>query len=453
MNISRENIDELNAVIKLTIEREDYEARVADVLKTYQKKAQMPGFRPGKVPAGLIKKMYGNAATVDEINKLVSEKLSNHLTEEKLEILGEPLPSESQKPIDFDNQSSFEFAFDIALAPKVEMKLTKRDKIPFYTIELTDELVDGQLKNLTGRFGENKVVENVSAESLVKGNIVQLDDDGNVLDNGILAEDTVLSVNVIKDKKEQKKFIGKAAGEEVVFDVKKAFPNDTEVSYILKITKEQAAEITGSFRLTINEITEFVEPELTQDLFDKVFGPGVVSSEEEMRAKVKEDLEKNFLLESDYRFSVDARNKLTKKVNLKLPEEFLKRWMKATNRGDEKLTDEQIDKEMPSFLEDLKWQLIKNEIIKANDLKIEEMDMIEFAKKSAKAQFMQYGLTNIPDDYIENYAKSMFKDEKQGRQMAEGAITDKVIAYIKETVKLDEKVVTRDEFNKLFENN
>lgn len=453
MNISRENIDELNAVIKLTIEREDYEARVADVLKTYQKKAQMPGFRPGKVPAGLIKKMYGNAATVDEINKLVSENLSNHLTEEKLEILGEPLPSESQKPIDFDNQSSFEFAFDIALAPKVEMKLTKRDKIPFYTIELTDELVDGQLKNITGRFGENKVVETVSAESLVKGNIVQLDDAGNVLENGIFAEDTVLSVSVIKDKKEQKKFIGKAGGDEIVFDVKKAFPNDTEVSYILKITKEQAAEVTGSFRLTIKEITEFVEPELTQDLFDKVFGAGVVSSEEEMRAKVKEDLEKNYLLESDYRFSVDARNKLTGKVNLKLPEDFLKRWMKATNRGDEKLTDEQIDKDMPSFLEDLKWQLIKNELIKANELKVEESDVVEFAKKSAKAQFMQYGLTNIPDDYIVNYAMDMLKDQQQGRQMAEGAITDKVIAYIKEAVKLDEKVVTRDEFNKLFENN
>ncbi|MGQ1945854.1 trigger factor [Geofilum sp. OHC36d9] len=453
MNISRENIDELNAVIKLTIEREDYEARVADVLKNYQKKAQMPGFRPGKVPAGLIKKMYGNAATVDEINKLVSENLSNHLTEEKLEILGEPLPSESQKPIDFDNQSSFEFAFDIALAPKVEMKLTKRDKIPYYTIEMTDELVDGQLKNITGRFGENKAVETVSAESLVKGNIVQLDDAGNVLENGIFAEDTVLSVSVIKDKKEQKKFIGKAVGEEVVFDVKKAFPNDTEVSYILKITKEQAAEVTGSFRLTIKEITEFVEPELTQDLFDKVFGAGVVSSEEEMRAKVKEDLEKNYLLESDYRFSVDARNKLTNKVNLKLPEDFLKRWMKATNRGDEKLTDEQIDKDMPSFLEDLKWQLIKNELIKANELKVEESDVVEFAKKSAKAQFMQYGLTNIPDDYIVNYAMDMLKDQQQGRQMAEGAITDKVIAYIKEAVKLDEKVVTRDEFNKLFENN
>jgi trigger factor len=453
MNISRENIDELNAVIKLTIEREDYEARVADVLKSYQKKAQMPGFRPGKVPAGLIKKMYGNAATVDEINKLVSENLSNHLTEEKLEILGEPLPSETQQPIDFINQSSFEFAFDIALAPKVELNLTKRDKIPFYTLEMSEELVDSQLKNLTGRFGENKVVENVSADSLVKGSIVQLDDAGNVLENGIFAEDTVLSVNVIKDKKEQKKFIGKAAEEEIVFDVKKAFPNDTEISYILKITKEQAAEISGSFRLIIKEITEFVEPELTQDLFDKVFGVGVVSSEEEMRAKVKEDLEKNFSLESDYRFSVDARNKLTSKVDFQLPEDFLKRWMKSTNRGEEKLTDEQLDKNMPSFLEDLKWHLIKNELIKVNELKIQESDVIEFAKKSAKAQFMQYGLTNIPDDYIDNYAMDMLKDQQQGRQMAEGAITDKVIDYIKEAVNLDEKVVTRDEFNKLFEKN
>lgn len=453
MNISRENIDELNAVIKLTIEKEDYESRVADVIKSHQKKAQMPGFRPGKVPAGLIKKMYGTSILVDEINKLVSETLSSHLADEKLEILGEPLPSESQQPIDFDTQDSFEFSFDIALAPKVEVSLTKREKIPYYNIAVTDDLIDGQIKTLTSRFGENKVVEAVTEKSLIKGDLVQVDKEGNVLDGGIFVEDAVLSVSVVKDKKEQKKLLGKSANDEVVFDVKKAYPNDTEVSYILKISKEEAADVKGDFRLTVKEVTEFVDPELNQELFDKLFGPGVVTSEEEMKAKVKEDLEKNNLLEADYRFSIDASEKLKGKLKIDLPEAFLKRWMKATGNREEPLTDEQIEEEMPKFLEDLKWQLIKNEIIKTNELKVEEEDVISFAKKSAKAQFMQYGLNSIPDEYIENYAMEMLKDQSQGRQVAEGAISEKVMEFIKEAVKLDEKEISREDFNKLFENN
>lgn len=453
MNITRENIDELNAVIKLTIEKSDYETRVADVLKSYQKKAQLPGFRPGKVPAGLLKKMYGNAILVDEINKLVSEKLSGYLTENKLDILGEPLPSESQEPIDFDTQDSFDFAFDIALNPAIEVKLSKRDKVPYYTIQITDDMLDGQVKSMTSRFGSSQKVEVVGAESLVKGDFIQLDGNGNVLEGGIVAEDAVMSLAIVKDEAEKAKLLGKAVGDEVVFEPKKSFPNDTEISYLLKITKEQAAEVSGEFRFVVNEITEFVDPELNQDLFDKLFGPGAVTSKEEMEAKVKADLEKNFVMESDYRFSMDAREKLTSKIDVALPEAFLKRWMKATNQGENKVTDEDIDRDMPKFLEDLKWQLVKNEIVKSNDIKIEQQDLVEFAKKSARLQFMQYGLSNLPDEHIESYAMDMLKNQEQGRRFAEGAINEKVMAFIKEAVKLDEKEVTRDEFNKLFDNN
>lgn len=453
MNITRENIDELNAVIKLTIEKSDYETRVADVLKNYQKKAQMPGFRPGKVPAGLIKKMYGNAVLVDEINKLVSEKLSGYLTENKLDILGEPLPSESQEPIDFDTQDSFDFAFDIALNPAIEVKLSKRDKVPYYTIQVTNDMLDGQVKSMTSRFGSSEKVEKVGAESLVKGDFIQLDANGNVLEGGIVAEDAVMSLAVVKDEAEKGKLLGKAVGDEVVFEPKKSFPNDTEISYLLKITKEQAAEVSGEFRFVVKEITEFVDPELNQDLFDKLFGPGAVTSKEEMEAKVKADLEKNFVMESDYRFSMDAREKLTSKIDIALPEAFLKRWMKATNQGENKVADEDIDRDMPKFLEDLKWQLVKNEIVKSNDIKIEQQDLVEFAKKSARLQFMQYGLSNLPDEHIESYAMDMLKNQEQGRRFAEGAINEKVMAFIKEAVKLDEKEVTRDEFNKLFDNN
>ncbi|GAO28978.1 trigger factor [Geofilum rubicundum] len=453
MNITRENIDELNAVIKLTIDKDDYEQKVADVLKTYQKKANMPGFRPGKVPAGLIKKMYGNAVMVDEINKLVSENLSNYLTENELNILGEPLPSEAQQPIDFDTQDSFEFAFDIALSPTVEVKLSKREKLPYYQIEVSDDMLDGQIKNLTGRFGTNDVVEAVTEQSLAKGDFVQVDKDGNPVEDGIVAEDAVMSMAIVKNDAQKKKLLGKKVGEEVVFDVKKAFPNDTEISYLLKITKEQAAEVKGDFKFTIKEITEFIEPELNKELFDKLFGPGVVSTEEEMKTKVKEDLQRNFEMESEYKFAMDAREKLTSKLDVQLPEEFLKRWLKATDRGEEKMSDEQIDNDMPKFMEDLKWQLIKNEIIRSNELKVEEKDVVDYAKKSARMQFMQYGLTNLPDEHIEGYAMDMLKKEDQGRRMAEAAIQEKVMAFIKEAVKIDEQNISREDFNKLFDNN
>ncbi len=451
MNIIRENIDELNAVIKLTVEKEDYESQVAEVLKNYQRKAQMPGFRPGKVPASLIKKMYGTSVLVDEINKLVSENLSKHLAEEKLDILGEPLPSESQEPIDFDKDEKFEFAFDIALAPEVEISITKRDKIPFYTIEITDDLLDGQIKNLTSRFGENKTVDKTTDKSLIKGNIVELDKDGNVVEGGIFAEETVLSSSVIKDEKIQKELVGKAVGDEVVFDIKKAYPNDTEISYILKISKEEAEEVKGNFKLTISEITEFVDPELDQELFDKMFGPGVVTSEEEMKDKVRKDLEASFLMESDYRFSLDASEKLKKKLKTEFPEAFLKRWLKMATNKEEPLTDEEIDNEMPRFLDDLRWQLVKNFIIKKNELEIDNEDVVIYSKQAAKAQFMQYGMNSIPEEYIDNYATQMLQDENQARQIAEGAMNEKVMTFVKEAVKIDEQTISRDDFNKLFE--
>ena len=453
MNITRENIDELNSVITLTIDKEDYSEKVAEVLRDYRKKAQMPGFRPGKVPEGLIKKMYGTAVLVDEVNKLISEKLSEYLSENKLNILGEPLPRENQDPIDFDTQDSFQFQFDIALSPEIDVKLSKRDKVNYYTIEVTDDVLDGHIKSMTSRFGKNEKVELISEKSLVKGDFVQVDKKGNEVEGGIKAEDSIMSLNIVKDEAEKKKMLGKKLGEDIVFDVKKAFPNDTEVSYILKISKEEAADVKGSFKFTVKEVTEFIDPELNQDLFDKLFGEGAVKSEEEMKERVKVDLEKAFAIESEYKFSIDAREKLVAKHEVTLPEEFLKRWLKATNRGDERLSDEQIDAEMPRFFEDLKWQLIKNAIIKANDIKVEENDIREEAKKSARMQFMQYGLTALPQEYIDNYANDLLKNEDQVRRIAEAAMDEKVMAYIKEAVKVEEKAVSREEFNKLFTNN
>lgn len=453
MNISKQSIDELTSVIKLTIEKADYESRVNNVLSNYRKKASMPGFRPGKVPASLIDKMYGKTALVDEINKLVSENLSNYISENNLNLLGEPLPSAEQAQIDFDTQESFEFAFDVAVAPEFEASLSKKDKLPYYSIKITDDMMDQQIKSVTGRFGKNEQVDKVGEKSMVKGSFDQLDQNGDVLEGGIHTEDTVLSMAVIKDEAQKASLLGSSVGNTVVFEPTTAFPNVNEISYLLKISKEDAENVSGKFRFTITEVTEFVYAELTQELFNQLYGEGVVNSEEEFRNKVQAELQGTLGMESDYRFQLDAREKLTDKFDVKLPVEFLTRWVKATNRGNEKLSEEQINAELPKFFNDLKWQLIKSKLVEANEIKIEHADILASAKKAARIQFMQYGLTSIPDDYLENYAADMLNKDEQRRQYAEGAVADKVLAFIKETVKLDEKEVSRDEFNKLFDNN
>ncbi len=450
MNISKENIDALNAVIKLTVEKEDYAGRVDNVLKDYRKRVNMPGFRAGKVPMGVVKKMYGKAVIADEVNKLVSEKIHNFIVDEKLDLLGEPLPSEAQEVIDFDNAEKFDFAFDIALAPEVEVNLSKRIKLPIYNVTISDEMFNQQKDSITGRFGQSEVIDAVTEKALVKGNFAQLEN-GEVKEDGIAPEDVVLSMAIVKDEDEKKKLMGAKAGDVIVFDPKKAFPNDSEISHMLKITKEEAEALTGDFQFTITEVTEFVNAEVNQELFDKAFGEGVVSSEEEFEARIKEDIAKNLEMEVEYRFSLDAKDKLMGKVDVEFPEAFLKRWLLATNRDNEKLDEATLEAEMPRFLEDLKWQLIRNNIIKNNEIKVEEADVLEYAKKAAKMQFMQYGLNSVPDEHLENYAQEMMKQEEQRRQMAEGAMQEKVIAFIKEAVKVEEKEISRDDFNKLFE--
>ena len=453
MNISKENIEGLNSVIKVTVNKDDYESKVSDVLKDYRKKMTMPGFRPGKVPMGIVKKMYGKAILADEVNKLVSDKLSNFISEQKLELLGEPLPSDDQEVIDFDTQDEFVFSFDIAEAPEFEVNLSKKDKITYYKIAVTDEMLEQQIKSITSRFGKQENVDQPTDSALLKVDLVQLDKDGNEPEDGIKAEESVMSMSVIKDEEIKKQLLEAKVGDTVVFNPRKAFPDDTELSYLLKIEKEDAANVDSDFKVTLKEATVFKDPELNQEIFDQIYGKDVVKTEEEFKAKVKEELENQLAMDSDYLFFIDAKKKLVKKFKEELPEEFLKRWILATNRDNDKLTPEQIEKEMPLFIEDLKWQLIKDKLIKKNEIKLEDNDILEYAKKTARMQFAQYGLNNVPDEHIENYAHDMLKNEEQQRQIIEGAIHDKVVEFIKDAVTLEEKEVTRDEFNKLIEKN
>jgi len=450
MNITRENIDELNAVLNIQVEKADYQDRVDSSLKDYRKKANMPGFRPGKVPFGLVKKMYGTAVLVEEINKIVSESMSKFLADENLNILGEPMPSENDADkIDWETQDSFEFKFELGLSPEFEIKLSKRDKIVYYNIEVDEKLKQNYINNHARRFGNFEVVEEVESEEMLTGNFAQADEDGNVIEGGIAKELASIALNMAKDEDIKAMFKGAKLNDIVTFDVKKAFPSDAEISSMLGIAKEEVAELNPNFQYTITEIKRFVEHEINQELFDKVYGEGLVKSNEEFEAKVIEEVKESFTKDADYRLSIDAREKLVKKFNPQLPDEFLKRWLFSVNQ--EKFTKEDIEKDYPSFVKDMQWQIIKNQIIKEQELKVEVDEVKDFAKTYARMQFQQYGMTNLPDEHIDNYANEILKNQEEASKLYEKLFEDKVVAFVKEAVKVEDKEIALDDFNKLFE--
>jgi trigger factor len=449
MNIVKENITDLTAVLKVTVAEKDYAEKVESALKEYRKKARIDGFRPGKVPSSLIKKMYGKGILIEEVNKLISESLTNYIRDEKLNLLGEPLPAENQKPVDFDNETEFEFTFDVAIAQDIEVKLSKKDKIPYYDIKVDDKLFESYTENYTRKFGEFKDVDETTDNEMLSGNFVQLDADGKVLEGGIKAEDVRITIEYIKDADIKKTFAGKKVADKMVFDVRKAYPSDSEIASMLRIDKEKAKEVNGDFEFDITKVQRFFPAEVNQDLYDKAFGKDVVKSDDEFKAKISEEIKANFVRETDYRFMIDAKNSLVAKLKPELPTEFLKRWLTVVNEG--KFTAEQIEEEYPKFETDLQWQLIKDQVIRDNEIKVEEKDVLEAAKEVTAAQFAQYGLANLPDEQLEQYAQEILKKDNERRNLYEKKFEDKVVEFIKESVKLEKKEVTTEEFQKLWE--
>jgi len=449
MNIVKENINDLTAVLKVNISKDDYSEKVENVIKDYRKKARIDGFRPGKVPMGLIQKMYGKGILIEEVNKLISESLTNYIRDEKLNLLGEPLPNEDQTVADFDKETEFEFKFDVALAPELEINLTKKDKVTYYEIKVDDQLLETHTDNYARRFGEFKDVEETTDNEMLSGNFIQLNEEGNVLEDGIKSDDVRITIEYIKDADIKKTFAGKKVGDKVTFDVRKAYPSDSEIASMLKIDKEIAKNITGDFQFDIAKVQRFDKAEINQDLYDKAFGKDVVKSDEEFKTKVIEEIKANFVRETDYRFLIDAKEKFVKKLNPELPTEFLKRWLTAVNEG--KFTAEQIEEEYPKFEDDLKWQLIKDQIIRDNELKVEESEILDAAKEVTAAQFAQYGLANLPDEQLEQYAQEILKKDNERRNLYEKKFEDKVVALIKDSVKLDNKEITVEDFKKLWE--
>lgn len=449
MNIVKENNSDLTAVLKINITKEDYSEKVDNVIKDYRKKARIDGFRPGKVPIGLIKQMYGKGILLEEVNKLISESLTNYIRDEKLNLLGEPLPNEDQTVADFDNETEFEFKFDVALAPEVEINLSKKDKVPFYDIKVDKKLLESHTDNYARKFGQFLDVEETTDNELLTGNFIQLDDKGAVLENGIKSDDVKITIEYIKDADIKATFAGKKVGDNIVFDVRKAYPSDSEIASMLKIDKEIAKIVNGDFQFDIKVVQRFDKAEINQELFDKAFGKDVVKSEEEFNAKLTEEIKSNFVRETNYRFMIDAKQKFVEKINPELPTEFLQRWLTVVNEG--KFTAEQIKEEYPRFEDDLKWQLIKDQIIRDNEIKVEEADILEAAIEVTAAQFAQYGLGNLPKEQLEQYAQEILKKDDEKRKLYEKKFEDKVVDFIKESVKLDTKEVTVEEFQKLWE--
>lgn len=450
MNITKENIDKLNAVLCINLEKSDYESRVNEVLKDHRKKARIDGFRPGKVPFGLINKMYGKPVLIEEINKLISETLSKYLVEEKLNILGEPLPHEGDSnPIDWDIDDRFEFKFDLGLAPEIEVPITAKDKIPLYKVKIDDKLIKKYIDSYTQRFGEFVSVDSAQEKDMLKADIHQLDENDLPLEEGISVEEASLSIEMVKDDKIKKQFLAAKKDIELKVDLKKAYPNDSEIAALLKIEKEQVADLSGNFTITVKDISRFQDAEINQEFFDKVFGPGNVKTEEEFRAKVAEEAKKGTLQDSEYRFRIDAKESLSKRIKFDLPQAFLKRWLFAINEG--KFTLEQIENDFDSFAEDLKWQLIKDKISEDNKLEVNDEDMKNGAREVARMQFAQYGMANVPDEHLDQFVSKMLEKNEDRNNIRTRVVEDKVIAYIRSVVKVDEKEISSEKFNKLFE--
>jgi trigger factor len=447
MNVTHQNTNALNAVLTVKIEQNDYLPKVEQSLKDYRKKAVIKGFRPGKAPATMINKMYRLPAIVEEVNKLVSESISKYIFDNKLNILGEPLPSETQEKIDWETQKDFEFLFDMGLAPEFEINLSKRDKVPYYTIKIDKKIRQTYIDSICGRYGSYQEAEKADNDSLLKATLTELNSDESPKVNGITVADASISVMLVADDDEKQKMVGAKSGDVFTIDVSKAFPNETDRAALLKTTKENLVTLEPLFQATIVEVKQYLKAEVNQELFDKLYGEGTVNSEEEFHQRIDEDIKSNLKGDTERKFFMDAREKMIDKFSIKLPQEFLVRWLVAVNEG--KFTKEQIEKDYSEFEKDLKWQLVRDKIIVEQEFKVQEEELTAMAKGYILNQMMQYGMGQLPEEFIEKYASDLLTKKEEKKKIAERVLENKVFSWIKETIKLDEKEVDFEKFKSI----
>ena len=439
---------DVNATIVIEIEKADYQPQVEKSLNQFRQKASIPGFRQGKVPKGVVQKMYGKSVLAEEINKLVSEELGNFIHKNNLRILGEPVPTEgNDKPLNLDKDENFTFYFDIALTPEFDLALDKNSHLTYYDVKIDDDILDKQITGYKQGLGTHeKVKTDIQVTDLLKGTLTELKG-GKKKKNGMVVEDAVLMPSYMKNDDIVNGFIGKKIGDEVIFHPKTAYAdNHAEVASLLQTTKEDVENLDSEFRMKIKEITRYKEADLNQDLFDKVFGKDAVKTEEEFRSKLTETLSGQFKPNADYLFLRDAKELILDKMkDVAFHDEFLKNWLKTR----EDKTKESIEEDYPKILNDLKFHIAKEKIVEANDIKVEREDLEAIAAEAARAQLAQYGMNNMPEELLKGYVAEMLGKEETVRGIYDRAVEMKLIEWMKEIVTVTHKEVSTDEFTKL----
>ena len=449
MNVSMQNVDKVSALLTVNIEKADYQEKVEKLLKKYRQQVNMPGFRKGMVPMSLIKKQFGKSAMAEEVDKLMQDAVNNYIRENKVNMLGMPLPNdEKMQTIDFDTQENFEFVFDIALAPEFKAEVTEQDTLDYYTIAVSDEMVNSQVDMYAQRAAKYEKVEEYQDRDMVKGLIAELDENGNTKEGGIQVEGAVMMPSYMKNDEQKAIFANAKVNDVLVFNPNAAFEgNEAELSSLLKITREEVAEMKSNFSYQVEEITRAVPAAVDQALFDQVFGEGAVTSEEEFRGKIKAGIAAQFEADSNYKFLLDARTYLMNKVGkLQFPDALLKKIMLLNNEDKgESFVEENYEKS----LEELTWHLIKEQLVEAFEIKVEQADILEIAKENTRMQFAQYGMMSLPEEMLENYAKEMLKKKENVEGLVNRAVESKLAAALKGKATLNNKEVSMEEFNNL----
>ena len=447
MKISFENPDKVNGLLTITVEEADYQASVEKTLKDYRKKANYPGFRPGMVPMGLIKKQYGASAKMDAINKLIGEQIYKYMQDNKIQMLGEPLPSEKQEAQDLEKPAPYTFAFDIAIAPEFKIELNGHNKIDHYTIIVDDALIDRQVEMFTSRNGTYEKAESYEDNDMLKGDLRELDEKGNTKEDGITVEAASILPNYIKDEAQKALFNGAKLGDIITLNVSKAFENEAEIASLLKVERDRVKDIKSDFSYQITDIQRYKKHPVDQELFDSLFGKDTVKSEKEFREKIAEGLKEQLAVDADYKFILDVRAYCEKKVGkLEFPDALLKRIMLNNNKDK---GEEFVEKNYEQSIKELTWHLIKEQLVADNQIKVNDEDVLNAAKETARVQFAQYGMINVPDEYVENYAKEILKKRENVDGLVDRAVDIKLTDALKKVVKLNEKEISLDDFNKM----
>ncbi len=451
MKLTFENPDKINGLLTLTIEEPDYKETVEKKLKERRKTAQMPGFRPGQVPMSHIRRVYATPVKMDVINNMVGQEIYKYIGEQKIQMLGEPLPSDKQEPQDLEKDGPLTFKFDIAVAPEINIQLGEDDKVKFYDITVDDKLIDQQVEMYASRSGSYEKADayDPAERDLLKGDLRELDAEGNTKEGGITLSDVSMMPQYIKVEEQKILFDGAKPGDIITFNPRKAYPeNDAEVSSLLRIKREEVAEHEGDFTFQVTEISRFKKHAVDQELFDQVLGKDAVKNEEDFRKRVADDIRKQLEPQADIKFLQDIRALCEKKVGKKeYPEALLKRVMQNNNKDKE---PDFVEKNFEGSIRELNWHLIKEQLVEQNDIKISDDDVKAVVKDSVRMQFAQYGMTNIPDEDLDRYAADIMKRGDNMQGYIDRAIDAKLIEKLKTVVKITKKKVTLEDFNKLF---